>query len=325
MLAHALNARRTILAIEDSMVEAGAMLAGALTSQSAGDRIELVHVPTRYPQGGERQLIRTLAGIEIGAGEVPRARGIACVNAGTAAAAWQAIAEGEPVTRRIVSVTGTGVREPGNFDVVLGTPLADLVAAAGGYTDDAERLIVGGPMMGNAVPNDAIPVTKATNCVLAMAASELRNAAPTLPCIRCGECARVCPAQLLPQQLHFHIAASEWEKTVKLGLDDCIECGLCAYVCPSHIPLIEAFRYGKGELAWQARERQRATLSRQRFENRQARLEKAAQARANRLKERDAQAAHIPSVPSAKPDHASTALARALARAGNLDTPDASS
>jgi electron transport complex protein RnfC len=272
ILGHALAAARTVIAVEDRMVEAAAAIRAALAGDPARPGTELVLVPTRYPQGGERQLIRTLTGAEIGAGTVPREQGVVCINVGTAVASWRAVVLGEPVTERIISVTGSGVAAPCNVQAPLGAAVADLVAAAGGYLPQAQRLVLGGPMMGTALADDQVPVGKAVNCVLVLAAAELRGRGPELPCIRCGECARVCPARLLPQQLHAHIQAGQWARTQQLGLWDCIECGLCAFVCPSRIPLVESFRHGKGELAFQAGERERAQASRGQFEARGARL-----------------------------------------------------
>lgn len=287
ILGHALDAARTVVAVEDRMVEAAAAIRAALARGDGRAGTELVLVPTRYPQGGERQLIRTLTGIEIGAGTVPRERGIVCVNVGTAVASGRAVLHGEPLTQRIISVTGSGVAAPCNVEAPLGAAAADLVAAAGGYLPTAQRLVLGGPMMGVAVADDQVPVGKAVNCVLVLAAAELRARGPQLPCIRCGECARVCPARLLPQQLHAHIQAGQWAQTAQLGLSDCIECGLCAFVCPSRIPLVESFRHGKGELAFQARERERAQASRQQFEARGARLARIEGERQAKLQARD--------------------------------------
>jgi electron transport complex protein RnfC len=289
ILGHALAAARIVIAVEDRMVEAAAAVRAALavagTSGTAG--IELVLVPTRYPQGGERQLIRTLTGIEVGAGTVPRERGVVCINVGTAAASWRAVVHGEALTDRIVSVTGSGVATPCNVQAPLGAAVADLVAAAGGYLPQAQRLVLGGPMMGIALDHDQVPVGKAVNCVLVLAADELRGGGPQLPCIRCGECSRVCPARLLPQQLHAHVQAGQWARTAQLGLSDCIECGLCDVVCPSRIPLVETFRHGKGELAFQARERERADASRRQFEDRGARLARIEAERQAKLRARE--------------------------------------
>lgn len=306
LIAHLLVGPRTVLAVEDSMTEALAALNAACRPDGHAG-LELVTVPTRYPQGGERQLIRTLLGLEVGAGTVPRQHGVVCINVGTAAAAWRAVALGEPLISRLVSVTGSGVRSPCTLEAPLGTPVSALVAAAGGYSADAQRLVLGGPMMGVALPHDQVPLGKSGNCVLVLAADEVRAPPARLPCIRCGECARVCPARLLPQQLHFHIQAGDWAATTALGLADCIECGLCSFVCPSAIPLVESFRHGKGELAFQAREQARAELSRQRFEARNARLERAAAERAARLQARES--ALTATAAAEAPDAVAAALA----------------
>lgn len=312
LLAYALSAQRVLLAIEDGMPEAIAATTDAIAR--LGDGATVATVPTRYPQGGERQLIHVLTGIDVSATILPRQRGVVCINVGTAAAAWRAVVSGEPVIDRLVSVTGPGIRSPQTFRTPIGTSIAALVEAAGGYTDCAERLVLGGPMMGIAVAHDDIPIGKSVNCVLALSADEVRAMGPELPCIRCGECARVCPATLLPQQLNFHIAAGNWSAVRAFGLVDCIECGLCAYVCPSQIPLVESFRFGKGEVSWQDRERQRADISRRRHEQRQARLTQAAEARATRLAQR--QSAPIAVSPSAAAAVAA-AMAKARERAGS--------
>jgi electron transport complex protein RnfC len=306
ILGHALVAPRTVIAVEDHMVDAAAAVRAALARGEGRAGTELALVPTRYPQGGERQLVRTLTGIEIGAGTVPRERGVVCVNVGTAAASWRAVVLGEALTERIISVTGSGVATPCNVQAPLGAAVADLVAAAGGYLPQAQRLVLGGPMMGIALADDQVPVGKAANCVLVLAQDELRGGGPELPCIRCGECSRVCPARLLPQQLHADIQAGQWARTAQLGLSDCIECGLCDFVCPSRIPLVETFRHGKGELAFQSRERDRADASRQQFEARSARLARIEAERQTKLRARE-QALTSAAVEAAPAAHAATA------------------
>ena len=279
LLRHILRAERCLLAIESDMPEALAAAECAL-QEGGFDHISVMPIPARYPAGGERQLIRILTGREIPARGLPADIGVVCQNVGTAAAAYRAVVLGEALTSRIVTVTGRGVRQPQNLEVRLGTSIADLVAQCGGYTDEAERLILGGPMMGFALPGDELPIVKSAHCVLVAGRGELAGSRPAQPCIRCGACAEVCPAQLLPQQLYWYSRSDQIERVLDHRLFDCIECGCCDVVCPSHIPLVQYFRAAKGKAMAKQREREQADHARRRFEARQARKAEEARERA---------------------------------------------
>ena len=279
LLRHITGAARLIVALEDRMQDALAAVRAALDER---DEIEIVAVPTRYPQGGERQLIKVLLGREVPSGGLPRDVGALVQNVATAAACWRAVTSGEPLIRRVVSVTGPGVVRPGNFDVAIGTPIGALIAAAGGYTEGASRLIQGGPLMGYALPSDDLPIVKSSNCILVLTDEEIRETAPELPCIRCGACADVCPAKLLPQQLLAFTLASQWSRVQEHHLFDCIECGCCDLVCPSHIPLVEHYRHAKTELRAAARETVVAQAARDRYEARARRMQSEIERRAAR-------------------------------------------
>jgi electron transport complex protein RnfC len=253
------------------------------------ERIQLVIVPRVYPAGGQRQLIATVFGVEVPFDGLPTDIGILCQNVGTAAAIAQWVRDERPLISRIVTVTGDGVRSPANLDVRLGTPIACVIAECGGYTQRVTRLIMGGSMMGRALPHDELPVTKATNCVIAASALDLQPRSEEMPCIRCGACSEVCPAVLLPQQLHWYLRAGELAALETLGLMDCIECGCCDYVCPSQIPLAERFRETKPVLLRQRMGHASAAAARAAFEARTARLARLeAEQRAALAKKREA-------------------------------------
>jgi electron transport complex protein RnfC len=269
IMLHALQVNECLIAVEADKVETARALEAAL-AEAGDERIELVRVPARYPEGGERQLIQVLTGHEVPHDGLPIDIGFVCQNLGTAAAVADAL-EGRALTSRIVTVTGAGIVQAHNVEARLGTPVADLVALCGGYADSVQRLIMGGPMMGFALSTDAVPVVKATNCLLALTAPALRAEGDERPCIRCGDCARACPARLLPQELYRQTRAGAFEQVQALHVFDCIECGCCDVVCPSHIPLTQSFRYAKGELWADERDRHRRQVARLRFELREAR------------------------------------------------------
>jgi electron transport complex protein RnfC len=298
ILARALGAHRTVLAIEADMRDAIAATRAAIEAAGAG-AIELAVLPMRYPQGGERQLIQALTGREVPFEGLPQDLDVRVQNVATAAACWRAVQHGEPLLSRVVTVAGPGVARPGNFEVAFGTPIAHLVAQAGGYTAHAARLLIGGPLMGLALPHDEFPITATVNCVLVLDDAALRDPAAELPCIRCGECARVCPARLLPQQLHWHLARSDDAQARAHGLFACIECGCCDLVCPSAIPLAQRFRERKAEL----RRRDALLLdsepARSRYLARNARLERDAQQRAAEQAGRREQASSADAVQAA--------------------------
>ena len=276
ILAHMVGAETVLLAVEDNKPEAAeAMRDAAAALESA----EVVTFPTKYPSGGEKQLIEILLNAQVPSGGIPADIGVLCQNPSTAIAVRDALVDGKPVTHRITTVTGMSLQKPGNRRVMLGTPIKELLDTAGFDADSADRVIHGGPMMGFAVSDLDMPVVKITNCVLAPTRSEIPPPQPQQACIRCGMCAEACPASLLPQQLYWYARAKDQEQLERHNLMDCIECGACAYVCPSHIPLVQYYRSAKGSLREAAKEKVRSDNSRVRFEARQERLEREAAAR----------------------------------------------
>jgi electron transport complex protein RnfC len=248
LLADLTDADECIIAIERDKPKALQAIAEA-ARQTGDERLKLAGVPTVYPAGGERQLIELLTGEEVPSGMYPNSIGYLCQNVGTAFALYRLAVRGEPVVSRIVTVTGGGVATPQNLEVPIGTPIAYLVERCGGYRHEVVRLIHGGSMMGYALPSDDLPVTKATSCIIAATAVEVRHHVDEWTCIRCGECAAACPARLLPQQINVAALARDFAALDALGLDDCIECGCCDVACPSHIALTNHFRQAKHELA----------------------------------------------------------------------------
>jgi electron transport complex protein RnfC len=269
------GAARCIVAIERDKPAAIAAMAAGLNA-IGDDRFELAQVPTVYPAGGERQLIQLLAGIEIPSGRFPTDIGFICQNVATAVALYRVLRLGTPLTSRIVTITGQGVTFPQNVEARIGAPIAELIEQIGGYEPQVSHLIMGGTMMGIALETDAVPVTKATNCIIAATAAEVYQQGEQMPCIRCGDCAEVCPARLLPQELIRSLNAQDPDTAASLGLSDCIECGCCDVVCPSHIPLTEGFRAGKHAFAILAAERAAAARAEARVSRRAQRLEKTA-------------------------------------------------
>jgi len=287
ILMHALQIDACIIAVESDKPEALRSLGDAM-GELNDPRISLKQVPTIYPSGGEDQLVQLVTNLEVPSGGLPTDVGCLVQNVGTAAAVHDWIVNREPLLSRITTVTGDGVVEPMNVRARIGTPIADIVAFAGGYTDAAEVLIVGGPMTGKSITTDRVPMVKATNCILVT--SRAPAIGEELACIRCGDCAVVCPVQLQPQQLFWHARADNEKKLREFGLIDCIECGCCDLVCPSHIPLTADFRTAKARMQELADEKARAERARHRFEARNDRLQRDEEQRAAELLQQKDQA-----------------------------------
>ena len=290
IMRHMLNATHCIVGIENKKKTALASMRQAVANANV-DFIEVVEIPTVYPAGGEKQLIKVLTGKEVPSQSLLLDIGIVCQNVGTAYAVCRAIEHGEPSISRYVTVAGS-VAKTRNLEVRIGTPISDIIEECGGNRRTLSRVIIGGPMMGFAIHDDQAPVIKTTNCILV---NSVISDVPlpsrdkqAMPCIRCGACAEACPVGLLPQQLYWYARSKEFDKIQDYNLFDCIECGCCDYVCPSQIPLVHYYRYAKSEIWMQEREKQLSDLSRQRHEFRLARLEREKQERAERHKKKRA-------------------------------------
>jgi len=275
LLAHILgNPERIMIGIEDNKADAIEALQGA----ASGTDVEVVVIPTKYPSGGEKQLIQILTGEEVPSGKLPANLGIMVQNPGTAVAVLDAVAEGKPLVSRITTFVGENLKESLNLQVRIGAMVSEIVKNLG-LSSNKARLVLGGPMMGFAMPDFETPILKISNCVLVPSKKELPDPEPAQACIRCGTCAEVCPAQLLPQQLFWFAQAEDHNNLQNHNLFDCIECGACSYVCPSNIPLVQYYRASKGAIREADRERIASDRARRRFEVRNLRVEREAQER----------------------------------------------
>jgi electron transport complex protein RnfC len=265
------GAKRILFGVEDNKPEAAQALRDALT-ECEGGSCQVVAVPTLYPAGGEKQLIRVLAGIEIPYGKLGPDYGVQCFNVGTAYAVARAVLHGEPLISRIVTLAGNYMHA-GNYEVLIGTPM-DALLPLGGPRPDTDRVVMGGPMMGFVVADLTVPVVKATNCLLAMSPALFPPPPPEMPCIRCGACTRACPMVLQPHELYWFAKSKNFGKAQEYHLFDCIECGCCAFVCPSRIPLVDYYRFAKSEIRAREREKVASDRARERYEFRLFREER---------------------------------------------------
>ncbi|WP_024609644.1 electron transport complex subunit RsxC, partial [Pseudoalteromonas sp. TB64] len=299
-----LNPTLCIVGIEDNKPEAIAAMSKAAEHNN---KIIVQTVPTIYPSGGEKQLIKLLTNREVPSTGIPADIGILVQNTGTLFAVQQAVYEGKPLIERVVTVTGNTIHKPGNVWALLGTEIKHLLDCQGFSPVPQQSVIMGGPMMGFTLPTVRIGIVKTTNCILAPDHKELAEPGPEKACIRCSACADACPASLLPQQLQWFAKSKEYDKLQEHNLFDCIECGACAYVCPSEIPLVQYYRVAKVEIKEQQADKIKADRAKERFDARKERLDREQEERQNRHKRK----------PAAKSADEKQKIADALARVKN--------
>jgi len=306
-----------LIAIEDNKPKA----IKAMQHATAGiEKIKVCVVPTKYPAGGEKQLIQILTGQEVASGRLPIHSGIVMQNVATCFAINEAVRHDTPLLRRVVTVTGQALNKPQNVWALLGTPINFLLEQCDvqAIENDKQPVIMGGPMMGFSVSSELVPIIKTSNCILVPSKVEMPSAfekeSKEVECIRCGQCSDVCPSQLLPQELQWSAKAKDYPQLEKLNLSDCIDCGACAYVCPSQIPLVHYYRVAKAEIREQQQLDLKAEKAKVRFEARKLRLEKEKIARQEKHKK--AAAARKAAMNKATPEAtgAKSAVAAALAR-----------
>ena len=244
VMMHALGVERAVIGVEENKPDAIAEL-----RRTAPDDLDITVASLRakYPQGAEKMMIKSILGREVPSGGLPLDVGVVVQNVGSISTIAQVFETGYPLVERTVTVTGPGIRRPSNLTVPVGTLLADVLEFCGGMTEDAERVVFGGPMMGNAQPDLNTPLLKGTTGVVVLTEAAAAGGRQ-YPCIRCGRCLEACPVFLDPADLGQLARAGRWEEMTDLDLNDCMLCGSCAYVCPSNIPLTQLIATGKSQV-----------------------------------------------------------------------------
>ncbi len=270
IMLHGLGAKKSIIAIEDNKPKAFAAMTQAVKFYP---HISVIQVPTRYPMGWDRQLIRYITGQEVPAESRSTDVGVTMHNVGTAYAVHKAIRHQKPLVSKIVTVSGAAISEPQNIEVPLGTLISDVFSFCRLNENSVKRIVMGGPMMGDALPHSNLPIVKATSGVLALTEDEIKSG-DEQACIRCASCVNACPAGLLPLEMMSRIKANQLDAAIDFGLKDCISCGSCSYVCPSNIPLVHYFKYATGELTARVQAQHKGEQTKRLMNDKQARLEK---------------------------------------------------
>lgn len=314
VLCHLLSPKQVYIAIEDNKPEA---IEAMRVACQQSEQYKVVPIATKYPAGGEKQLIQVITNREVPKQGLPIDVGVIMHNVGTCFAIADAIFSGKPLIQRVVTITGKAVETPKNVWALIGSPVAHLFSSAGyvAHRQAQKHIIMGGPMMGFTVASDQVPVVKITNCLLLPTSDEMAEPEAEQPCIRCSACADACPVSLLPQQLFWHSKAKELDKAQEYNLFDCIECGACAYVCPSEIPLVHYYRVAKAEIRVEQEEKQKSDKARERFESRAARLVREQEARDEKhRKAAEARKSAMQNKGNDAQDKIAAALARAKAK-----------
>ncbi|PSV43415.1 electron transport complex subunit RsxC, partial [Photobacterium indicum] len=319
ILRHIVKPKLTIIGIEDNKPEAITALEKHITND---DHIIIRVIPTKYPSGSSKQLVKVLTGREVPSQARSTSVGVIVQNVGTVFAVKRAIIDGEPLIERVVTLTGEAFQQRGNVFARLGTPISYLLDNYS-YQPDKKypRVIIGGSLMGFTLPHANVPITKVTNCILAPKRKELPLHTHEMACIRCTSCAEACPASLLPQQLQWYAKDQDYAKCEEYNLFDCIECGACAYVCPSEIPLVQYYRQAKSEITARKQDEANAERARLRFEAKNARMERDKAERENRFK-KAADDRRKETASSGGDDAVAAAIARVKAKQAAESSPD---